>query len=76
MDDAFKYVETTGGLCSESAYPYQMKNGHCKASTCGTLYDSIGSYVDVSADDEKALQAAISQQGPVSIAMYANISVM
>merc|ERR1712241_1173044 len=32
MDDAFKYVEATGGLCSEAEYPYTAKDGTCKAA--------------------------------------------
>ena len=73
MDDAFKYVESEGGLCSESEYPYTARDGTCKATTCGTKYDAITSYSDVKADSESSLQAAVAE-GPVSIAIEADQS--
>jgi len=71
MDDAFKYVEATGGLCSEAEYPYTAKDGTCKAASCGTLYDPISSYSDVKADSVADLEAAVAE-GPVSIAIEAD----
>jgi len=71
MDDAFKYVEASGGLCSESEYPYTARDGRCKSSSCGTKYDPISSYSDVTADSETSLQAAVAA-GPVSIAIEAD----
>lgn len=73
MDDAFKYVEANGGLCSEAEYPYTAKDGTCKASTCGTKYDAITGYKDVTADSEADLAAAVAE-GPVSIAIEADQS--
>ena len=73
MDDAFKYVKAEGGLCSESEYPYTAKDGTCKATSCGTKYDPITSYTDVTHDSESALQAAVAE-GPVSIAIEADQS--
>jgi C1A family cysteine protease len=69
MDDAFKYIIGNGGICSESAYPYTATDGTCQ-TTC-QLVSSISSYVDVTADDEDALAAAVAQQ-PVSVAIEAN----
>eukprot|EP01084_Bolivina_argentea_P302402 521967_1 len=72
MDDAFKYVESSGGLCSEEEYPYTAADGKvCKAKTCGTKYDPITSYTDVTADSESGLEAAVAE-GPVSIAIEAD----
>eukprot|EP00486_Rosalina_sp_Unknown_P006706 CAMPEP_0201569680 /NCGR_PEP_ID=MMETSP0190_2-20130828/11500_1 /ASSEMBLY_ACC=CAM_ASM_000263 /TAXON_ID=37353 /ORGANISM="Rosalina sp." /LENGTH=315 /DNA_ID=CAMNT_0047992287 /DNA_START=69 /DNA_END=1013 /DNA_ORIENTATION=+ len=71
MDDAFKYVEASGGLCSETEYPYKAKNGKCASSSCGTKYDPISSYTDVKADSEPDLMAAVAE-GPVSIAIEAD----
>jgi len=73
MDDAFKYVEASGGLCSESEYKYTARDGTCKSSTCGTKYDPITTYTDVKADSSTSLQAAVAE-GPVSIAIEADQS--
>ena len=71
MDDAFKYVEASGGLCSEKEYPYTARDGTCKSSTCGTKYYPISSYSDVTHDSETALVNAIAE-GPVSIGVEAD----
>ena len=73
MDDAFKYVEANGGLCSEAEYPYTAKDGTCESSKCGTKYDPISSYKDVRADNVADLEAAVAE-GPVSIAIEADQS--
>ena len=72
MDDAFEYVEKSGGLCSESEYPYTGRDGTCKARSCGTTYDPITRYEDVESDNEEALKAALFKNGPISIAIEAN----
>lgn len=71
MDDAFKYVESEGGLCSEEEYPYEAKDGTCRSTSCGTKYDAISGYQDVKAESEESLQAAVAE-GPVSIAIEAD----
>jgi C1A family cysteine protease len=71
MDAAFKYIIKEGGLCSEDEYPYTGKDGTCKATSCGTKYNSITSYTDVTVDDEDALQAAVAN-GCVSVAIEAD----
>jgi len=73
MDNAFKYVEANGGLCSEAEYAYTARDGTCKASSCGTKYDAITSYSDVTADSAPSLEAAVAD-GPVSIAIEADQS--
>merc|ERR1712130_247478 len=73
MDDAFKYIEANGGLCSEAEYAYTAKDGTCQADKCGTKYDAITSYKDVTADSEADLAAAVAE-GPVSIAIEADQS--
>merc|ERR1712115_41657 len=52
MDNAFKYVEAAGGLCTEEDYPYTAKNGlTCEASRCSSDDNApISSYSDVRAD--------------------------
>lgn len=71
MDDAFKYVEASGGLCTEAEYPYKGVDGICTSSTCGTKYDPISSYSDVKSDNEADLETAVSQ-GCVSVAIEAD----
>jgi len=71
MDDAFKYVVANDGLCSETEYPYTGKDGVCKSTSCGTKYDPIKSYADVTSDDETALATAVAS-GCVSVAIEAD----
>lgn len=71
MDNAFKYIEATGGLCTEAAYPYTGADGKCKESTCGTKYNPISTYTDVTKDNEADLETATTQ-GCVSVAIEAD----
>jgi len=71
MDYAFTYVIKTGGLDTESSYPYTARDGTCKysaASSGGT----ISKYVDVTAGSEAALQSAVATVGPISVAIDAS----
>jgi len=72
MDDAFRYIIATGGLCSESAYPYTAQDGTCKSSTCQKV-TQISGYQDVTTYNDNALATAVAQQ-PVSIAIEADQS--
>merc|ERR1712115_165508 len=58
MDDAFKYVEKAGGLCSESEYKYTARDGTCKASSCGKKYDANKGYKAVTKHSSAALEQA------------------
>jgi len=73
MDSAFKYIHSEGGLCSESAYPYKGKDGTCESTSCGTKYDDISSYTDVTVDSESALETAV-VSGCVSVGIEADQS--
>jgi len=73
MDNAFSWIGTNGGLCSEESYPYVSGNG--EKQTCQTTCDvfpksKIQDWADVQSSDE-ALMSAIAQQ-PVSIAIEAD----
>ena len=70
MEDGFKYIQKEGGLCTETEYPYTARDGTCKASSCGKLYDPITGYKVVTKDSEPSLQAAVAD-GPVSVSVDA-----
>lgn len=74
MDNAFKWIENNGGLCTEDDYPYKAKKTifGCKKSGC-TSKDPISGYHDVPANNQAQLEAAVCQ-GPVSIAIEADQS--
>jgi len=68
-DDAFKYIISNKGICSESSYPYTGVQGTCKTS-CSKV-TKISSYHDVTPKSDSALAQAIAQQ-PTSIAIEAD----
>jgi xylem cysteine proteinase len=72
MDDAFKYIESAGGLVLESAYPYTAADGTCQLSATNTKFAaSISGYADVAPHNETQLQTAVTKN-PVSIAVDAS----
>ena len=73
MDNAFKFDEKTGGLCSEEDYPYEAKQGHvCNPTNCTDVPGTIVStFYDVPPGNPKTLMAALSMQ-PISVAIQAN----
>lgn len=77
MDDAFDWIGTNGGLCSEDSYPYvsgvTKTDGTCQNS-CSIISDSkISKHVDVTPESDNAFMIALSQQ-PVSVAIEADQS--
>jgi C1A family cysteine protease len=76
MDNAFTWVESNNGLCSESAYPYTSgtteQRGTCTKSSCTNVASSdVKSYTDVQKNSDDALMSALNLQ-PVSVAIQAN----
>jgi hypothetical protein len=73
MDNAFKFDEKTGGLCSEEDYPYVAKQGRvCNPTNCTDVPGTIVStFYDVPPGDEMSMLSAIAMQ-PISIAIQAN----
>lgn len=72
MDNAFKFDEKSGGLCSETDYPYQEQQGDTCWTNCTDVPGSIvKTFIDVPKGDEKALLAAVAMQ-PVSVAIEAS----
>jgi len=73
MDNAFKFDEKTGGLCSEDDYPYEAKQGDvCNPMNCTDVPGTIVStFYDVPPGKTKTLLTAIAMQ-PISVAIQAN----
>jgi len=69
MDYAFTYVESNG-ICKESDYAYKGVDGTCK-KTCTPALATISGYKDVKNEDD--LETAVSNVGPVSVAVDANV---
>merc|ERR1711991_731732 len=71
MDNAFKYIIATGGLCTEQSYPYTAQDGTCQ-TTC-TRVAKLSSYQDITKSSQSAMMTAAARQ-PVSIAVEADQS--
>lgn len=69
MDQAFQYVINNGGICSETAYPYNAVQGNCNTNCTKAV--KISSYVNVAPNNTQALMTAVAQQ-PVSVAVEAD----
>lgn len=70
MDNAFKWIQQNGGLCSEADYPYLGSTNACSLN-CNTVNDTnITSFTDVN-PTENDLMKAVSAR-PVSIAIEAD----
>jgi len=75
MDYAFQYIIAQGakGIDTEATYKYTARDGACKAAS-GTTGATLSSFKDVTAKSEPALQSAIQNIGPVSVAIDASQS--
>lgn len=72
MDNAFKFDEKSGGLCSEDDYPYEAKqNDECRTDCTDVPGSIVKTFIDVPPGSEKALLSAIAMQ-PISIAIQAS----
>jgi len=73
MDNAFKFDEKSGGLCSEDDYPYEAKQGRqCNPDNCVDVPGTeVSTFYDVPPSDSEAMMAAIAMQ-PISVAIQAD----
>jgi len=71
MDNAFKWIQTNGGICTEADYPYTAQTGTCTTGCKPAV--TVSGHHDVPAKDEDALAVAVAV-GPVSVAIEADKS--
>lgn len=71
MDNGFKYVIINKGLDTEQSYPYKAIDEKCQFNP-RTIGATISSYKDVQKGSEEALQSAVANVGPVSVAIDAS----
>jgi len=69
MDQAFEWVMSNGGICSEAAYPYTAVDQQC-ATSC-TPVAKLSGYKNVATLNEADLMKAVNTV-PVSIAIEAD----
>lgn len=75
MTQAFRYIEANKGIDTEESYPYEAKNGKCRFKQENVGATDSG-YKDVSIffHSEEALQKAVAEVGPISVAIDASLS--
>lgn len=71
MDQAFDWIESKGGVCLESAYPYMAYDQSCAVSCPLAPGTNIVGHMDVAPFSDNALMEALVDQ-PVSIAIEAD----
>jgi len=69
VDWAFQYIQKHG-ITSEEQYPYKGRQGHCHFHA-DTTAATLSTWKDIRRGSESDLQAAVSQQGPVAVAIDA-----
>eukprot|EP00745_Piridium_sociabile_P020043 TRINITY_DN30587_c5_g1_i2.p1 TRINITY_DN30587_c5_g1~~TRINITY_DN30587_c5_g1_i2.p1 ORF type:complete len:345 (-),score=102.30 TRINITY_DN30587_c5_g1_i2:79-1113(-) len=70
MDQAFEYINSVGGLESESDYPYLAEQETCHFVKQEEKADLYGCK-DIPQGDEEAMTQAVGSEGPVSVAIDA-----
>jgi len=71
MDDAMDYILANGGINTEADYPYEGEDGTCRYSASKPHYTLTG-HVDIESGSESDLQDAVTNVGPVSVAIDAS----
>ncbi|KAL6478447.1 hypothetical protein MHYP_G00142820 [Metynnis hypsauchen] len=70
-EHAFEYIMHSGGLQSESSYPYEAKDGICRFSPKNASA-TCSDYEELPSEDEAVLQEAVAVIGPISAAVNIN----
>jgi len=72
MDYSFQWWIENGGACLGADYPYHARDQTC-ATTCKSVDNSgITSFTDIRQNDETGLATAVTNVGPISVAVGAN----
>ncbi|XP_008545388.1 procathepsin L [Microplitis demolitor] len=71
LRNALKYLEKSGGLMEQRAYPYIAQEGQCKFQKNLSVVN-ITSWAILPARDERALQAAVATIGPIAVSINAS----
>jgi len=73
MDQAFDYIKENNGIDTEVSYPYEAKDDDCRFKAADVGATDTG-YTDIKSKDESALQDAVANVGPISVAIDASHS--
>lgn len=73
MEYAYEYIIKNKGIDSEASYPYQAQEGRCRFSAANVAATE-SSYKTIPAGSESSLLAAVTQKGPVAVAIDASHS--
>jgi len=71
MENAFKYIESAGGLEKSSDYKYTGRDGTCKFATTKAAVQ-VSSYVFAKSQDEEDIKNFLYSTGPLAIALNAD----
>jgi hypothetical protein len=74
MNSVFNYIKANRNIDTTISYPYRAVVGPCKYLAAGAAANVTG-YINVAAN-ELALQTAVSNVGPISVAIYVSQNFM
>lgn len=71
MDQAFTYIKENNGIDTEDSYPYEAVDNQCRFKAADVGATDTG-FTDITSKDETALQTAVANIGPISVAIDAS----